>query len=416
MTELVINQAPINPFENFCFGLRSKETQRQYPKLLNIFLNFILSDNPSVCENSIVNSDLETKCSILYSSLKENPEWVQQKIISFVNHYKKRVENQEISSGTLKNYVKVLKFFCDMNNIHSINWKIIYRGLPPVKQHSDDRVPTLEEIKRLIDFDDRRIKVIVLTMISSGIRVGAWDYLKWKHVIPIQSRDKDDAAKLVVYGGQKEEYYSFITTEAYNAIKEWMDFRASFGEKITGESWILRDIWQKTSIRYSHNIGMATKPKQFKSVAVKTLIGRALQIQGVRKPLDLKNGEKRHEFKTVHGFRKFFKTTCERVMKSINVELLLGHNIGLSNSYYRPSENELLDDYIKAVDSLTIIRTNNKKLEKEIEDLKEKNQNNEYTIRAKLQEKDDAYITLSDQVMKLMDEVQQLKKLKQNNK
>ena len=34
---------------------------------------------------------------------------------------------------------------------------------------------------------------------------------------------------------------------------------------------------------------MAKYPKQFKSVAVKTLIGRALQNQGIRKPLDLKN-------------------------------------------------------------------------------------------------------------------------------
>jgi hypothetical protein len=35
-----------------------------------------------------------------------------------------------------------------------------------------------------------------------------------------------------------------------------MDFRTSFGERITGESWIFRDIWQKTCIRYSHNIGV----------------------------------------------------------------------------------------------------------------------------------------------------------------
>jgi hypothetical protein len=63
----------------------------------------------------------------------------------------------------------------------------------------------------------------------------------------------------------------------------------------------------------------------------------------------------------------------------------------------------MLEDYLKAVDNLTINKTNNnKKLEKEIEVLREKNENNGYTIRAKLQEKDDAYITLSDQVMKLM--------------
>ena len=48
MAHIVINQAQINPFENFCFGLRSKETQRQYPKLVNIFLDFILSVNSSI--------------------------------------------------------------------------------------------------------------------------------------------------------------------------------------------------------------------------------------------------------------------------------------------------------------------------------------------------------------------------------
>ena len=47
--------------------------------------------------------------------------------------------------------------------------------------------------------------------------------------------------------------------------------------------------------------------KNFKVSAIKRLIDRALWEQGIRHPL--KNGERRHEFKTVHGFRKFFKTT-----------------------------------------------------------------------------------------------------------
>ncbi|HZI72124.1 MAG TPA: hypothetical protein VFD60_13290 [Nitrososphaeraceae archaeon] len=48
-----------------------------------------------------------------------------------------------------------------------------------------------------------------------------------------------------------------MTPEAYNAVKEWMDFRASFGEEITGESWILRNTWQKVKPRYGHRIGLA---------------------------------------------------------------------------------------------------------------------------------------------------------------
>ena len=43
--------------------------------------------------------------------------------------------------------------------------------------------------------------------------------------------------RLVVYPNEPEEYFTFMTPEAYNAVKEWTDFRASFGEEITGESW-----------------------------------------------------------------------------------------------------------------------------------------------------------------------------------
>jgi hypothetical protein len=42
----------------------------------------------------------------------------------------------------------------------------------------------------------------------------------------------------------------------------------------------------------------------------------------------------------------------------------MGHDIGLANSYYRPSEQELLDDFIKAVDLLTIFGDKSK-LEKQ---------------------------------------------------
>ncbi len=39
-------------------------------------------------------------------------------------------------------------------------------------------------------------------------------------------------------------------------------------------------------------------------------------------------------------------------------EMLLGHSIGLSNSYYRPDANEILTEYLKAVDLLTVNEEN----------------------------------------------------------
>jgi len=42
-------------------------------------------------------------------------------------------------------------------------------------------------------------------------------------------------------------------------------------------------------------------------------------------------------------------------MKSINVKMLMGHDIGVSRHYYKPAESELLEDYLThAADALTI--------------------------------------------------------------
>src|SRR6187200_46380 len=224
-------------------------------------------------------------------------------------------------------------------------------------------------------------------MASSGIRIGAWEYLRWKHIIPMtNSSGEIIAAKLIVYAGDREEYYTFITAEAYSSLKEWMDFRTSYGETITGESWLMRDIWQTTNIDYGAKWGLATNPKKLKSSGIKRLLERALWEQGIRQPL--KDGEKRHEWKAAHGFRKFYKSRAEQVMKPINVEITMNHDIGVSASYYKPTEGEILEDYLKAVDLLTI-NGDTIVLQKKVTDLQEKAKDTDYLIKAKLLERDE---------------------------
>ena len=89
-------------------------------------------------------------------------------------------------------------------------------------------------------------------------------------------------------------------------------------------------------------------------------------------------------------------------MKSLNVEILMGHDIGLADSYYKPSEQELLEDYIKSVDLLTI-HNDKSKLEKQVKELKEKSKDNEYIIKAKLQEKDEQIKTMKEQMRSMQE-------------
>ena len=114
--------------------------------------------------------------------------------------------------------------------------------------------------------------------------------------------------------------------------------------------------------------GLAKRPQKLKSSGIKRLIERALREQGIRHPLE--SGQRRHEWKALM-VSKLFKTISEHYMKPINVEILMGHNIGVSASYYKPKEHEVLEDYLKAVDHLSIYR-DKRILEKQISRLTEK--------------------------------------------
>lgn len=164
----------------------------------------------------------------------DNNETTSYFIQFFRYQIENRVNTNHITSATLKNYFKAAKLFCVMNDV-VLNWMKITKGLPKVKYYSDDRAPTIGEIRKLLEYPDRRLKPIIYTMVSSGIRIGAWDYLRWKDIVPVFQDGNLIAAKIIVYSEDPEQYYSFITVEVYNALNDWMKYRSSFGEIITTE-------------------------------------------------------------------------------------------------------------------------------------------------------------------------------------
>ena len=55
---------------------------------------------------------------------------------------------------------------------------------------------------------------------STGIGVGAWGYMRWKHIVSIKKNENGGgggatilAAKLVVYPNEPEEYFTFMTPD-----------------------------------------------------------------------------------------------------------------------------------------------------------------------------------------------------------
>ncbi|MFZ0893662.1 MAG: hypothetical protein WAZ77_04085, partial [Candidatus Nitrosopolaris sp.] len=204
-----------NPMASFLYALKAPESRRQYPRRFKMFLDFVN-----------IQGTLEEQAKQFVIQAREEQKWAQDNIMRFLEFHKERVRRKEIAPGTVINYYRATKLFCEMNDL-AITWKKIARGLPKPKNSANDRAPTMEELRKLTEYPDRRIKPIVYAMTSGGFRLGAWDYLRWKHVIP-KSNDRGDviAAKVVIYAEEGDEYYTFITPEAYNALKDWIDLPA----------------------------------------------------------------------------------------------------------------------------------------------------------------------------------------------
>ena len=119
--------------------------------------------------------------------------------------------------------------------------------MPRGRRCAFDRAPTLEEIKKIIEYPDRRVKCIVYTMASSGMRLGAWDYLKWGHVKPVYENGEVLVAKIRVYAEEDDEYLTFVSGEAYARECRLDGFPKEIWRNGKLQSWVLRNLWDLES-------------------------------------------------------------------------------------------------------------------------------------------------------------------------
>jgi integrase len=236
-----------NAYSLFVYAIRTQITRDYYLRRLRTFFDYI---------KLLPNANIERRCNHFAGIATKDHDWTFAKIIGFLQYQKERVEREEITAATLYNFVKALKLFCEMSDV-PIAWKKITRGLPKVRSFANDRAPTIEEIRKMTEYPDRRMKAIVYTMASSGIRPGAWDYLRWKDIEPVSKDGRVIAAKLTVYAGEQDEYFSFITPEAFSELESWINYRKESGEVIDKNTWVMRQLWN-TKEGYYH--GYVTEP------------------------------------------------------------------------------------------------------------------------------------------------------------
>jgi integrase len=298
-------------YYNFVNAIRSPESKIKYDYGLEDFMKFISVDLPS---------------SLLKIEIERN-------IIDYILH----LRNLKLSSSTVKTRLAAIYLFYAMNDVILNKTKINkYKG--EFIKVAKDRAYTHEEIHRLLQIADLRMKICILLMASAGLRIGAIHSIQMKHV---QRFSDDNLYKLTIYENTNDEYITFCSPECSNFIDEYKKYRERNGEKITSESYLIRNdfnVYQPLSLRA--NARPITK-HTIREIIVKLL---------------LKSGVKTKEVHQNHGFRKFFTNHLRKAGVQTEVRWSLeGRKLkGSDPSYVRTSEEDLLKEYYKAVPLLTI--------------------------------------------------------------
>ncbi len=364
-TNLKIQIDPLRKFES---GIKSKETLIAYKKTFREFLNAITE----------FNGTFEQKISQFVGFANKNPTETQDLIERYAIYLKDRTKNPRDSSEYLNpsvvpNKFKGLKKFCRINKIH-ISWEDIENYYPDKNNIKQTRGFTTDEIKQILDHSTGvQMDFVILTMSSSGIRVGGWNGIKWGHINPIYEGNgkyahssehlmnpKIVCASMVVYAGTSDEYVTLISIEAYEKLqslhKQWVKM---MGQEPTNEDLIL--ITKTDNIPFTQS-GIRNK--------ISNLVRKSSLFDHVKK-------ERRYDVPYTHGFRKRYNKIMSEMQNKneshanyIRKERLLGHKSALSKlegNYFYSDVIESVPQYLEAMPELMITDEYRMKWELEIQ-------------------------------------------------
>ncbi len=172
-----------------------------------------------------------------------------------------------------------------------------------------------------------------------------------------------------MYKNEQESYITYCTPECTALIDQYLRWRERLGEKFTPNTPLFRQTFD--------TITQINQPKPMRPKGVSGRINKLLEESEIRIPVTGSTNSGKTELMETHGLRKFYKTTCINAgMHPLYSEYLMGHRSGLTKSYFKPTDQELLEGndkalgYVAAINDLTI--NEECRLHKKIDELTKK--------------------------------------------
>ena len=198
----------------FDSAIKSPQTRKCYIYALNEFRDFFIIKS----YDDLIGID---------------PKKLQEMLENFMLYQRQ----QELGLSCVNSKLSALKLFFAMNDVVALNWIKLNKMKPEKKKLTGDKPYTTKDIEEILQRvgSNLKFRCIIHIMSASGIRIGAFEELKLKHI-----QDMPNGCKsILVYDDDKTEYTTFIHQEAVEALDQYLAFRAKSGEIITPESWLI---------------------------------------------------------------------------------------------------------------------------------------------------------------------------------
>jgi integrase len=272
-------------------------------------------------------------------------------------------KDRNLSYASITNRLAPVATFLSLNDV-IVNHKKLKRFMGEQDKTVKDEAYTHEDLSKMFQHATFRTRLLIAIFSSTGIRKGAIIDLKLKH---LQKIEKENLYKFTIYENTNDEYITFCTPECAYLIDQYIKQREGAGEKITEESYLIRN---------DFDFIFRSRAKTVKKTSIGALnmvMNKLLyecELRKVNHPTE-SNNYKRHSKASFHAFRKYFNTCLANCDVNVTIkEMLMGHSVGLDDAYYKPNEKQLLSEYSKAINELTINEEN--RLKKKVNELQVK--------------------------------------------
>ena len=387
-------------------GAMNKTTANQYQTRLNSFSNYVAKEYSKT-----------VSIDDLIERIRKGTEDPFDILNGYIGFLKQKDKNPRtsLSPVTLKSRVVTVKNFLEYYDVDISPRKFKLKvKLPRIIRKNKEALSKDDVTDILNACSDIRLKTYVMLLAAGGFRA--------VEALSLRIKDLHLESKLArafvrgEYTKTKTDRIVFLTDEVTQQLKSWLGYKYRT-RRICYNDWAGQEYEKKTITEYRtpdkndtdlifaiYQNSKMPNPSWLYADMAKTF-AKTLDRMGKG---DREDGNERRRQITLHSFRRFVKTTISDLGYSDFSEYFIGHS---GSTYWRKKESEKVELFKKIEPYLTFLNIH--QLERQGADIQTKVEELE-TINQRLRERDtmntDAIASLSDQLTKVMQEIEILKK------